>query len=102
MGLKTKNLTIKETGIELTEAYAIVDEIYLKRGKGYAVFNIQKDRESALKLDPLKQVKVQIEDIDRDKEILPQIYVKAKEEVTNKIHPQSKYPKYFTNWEDDK
>lgn len=108
MGFKTKNLFIDEFGEMLEDAYAIVNEINVSGTSGYAVFNIQKDRDSALSKRPYKQVQVTLRNIKRDEPLLPQIYAQAKAKGTyerwdneTKQMVKKTYDMYFTNWDDD-
>jgi hypothetical protein len=55
MGLKTTDYKIEKTGIELSQAYALIGRLYMdKSGHAAADFHIQTDREKALNLEPLE------------------------------------------------
>lgn len=56
MGLKTKNYTVKDLGITLPTAYAIIKNISVQNDLVTAVFVIQSDREKAMTLKPLETV----------------------------------------------
>ena len=108
MGLKTTNLTIKETDEFLSEAYAIVNDIEIHGSCGVATFNIQKSREKTFFKKPIKQVRVQLSGINRDEPLLPQIYAQAKRKQLiqkwDKETGKASYVEvdsYFTKWDDD-
>ena len=87
MGLKKNNHEVKSIGITLPAAYAQVREIRLHGMECTAVIYIHKDRESVATFAPIDQRTIYFA-FDRSKNLLEQIYAKAKEI-------------YFGNWEDD-
>ena len=87
MGLKKSNYTVRSVGIELPTAYAQVTEIHLYGDECNAEIRIHKDRESVSKFQPIEVRSVEVK-IDRNQNLLEQIYARAKEI-------------YFRNWEDD-
>lgn len=87
MGLKTENYKIEKTGIELSQAYALIGRLYMdKSGHAAADFHIQTDRNKALELEPLEIKTVSFEP-DRNGNLYEQAYNAAKSE--------------FVDWEDD-
>jgi len=87
MGLKTNNYKIEKTGIELSQAYALIGRLYMdKTGHAAADFHIQTDRENALELEPLEIKTVSFEP-DRNSNLYEQAYLAAKS--------------MFMGWEDD-
>ena len=87
MGLKKNNHEVKSIGIILPTAYAQVREIQLHGTECSAVIYIHKDRESVATFAPIDQRTIYFT-FDRGKNLLEQIYAKAKDS-------------YFGNWEDD-
>ena len=87
MGLKKSNYTVRSIGIELPTAYAQVTEIHLYGDECSAEIRIHKDRDSIGKFQPIEKRSVEVK-IDRNRNLLEQIYAKAKEI-------------YFGNWQDD-
>lgn len=87
MGLKTENYKIEKTGIELSQAYALIGRLYMdKTGHAAADFHVQTDRDNALELEPLEVKTVSFEP-DRNGNLYEQAYNAAKSE--------------FVGWEDD-
>jgi len=87
MGLKTSNYKIEKTGIEISQAYALIGRLYMdKTGHAAADFHIQTDREKALELEPL-EVKTITFEHDRFGNLYEQAYLAAKS--------------MFVGWEDD-
>ncbi len=108
MGLKTTNLKIEELGIELPEAYALVNDLDIHGTSGTATLNISTSRENVFFKKPIKQVKVWINGINRREPLLPQIYAQAKRKATvQKWDRETRRPyyeevdSYFSPWEDD-
>lgn len=108
MGLKTTNLKIEELGIELPEAYAIVNDLDIHGTSGTVTFNISTSRENVFFKKPIKQVKVWVNAINRSEPLLPQIYAQAKRQAvaskwdkeTGKTYTEM-VDSYFTKWDDD-
>jgi hypothetical protein len=87
MGLKTTDYKINKTGIELSQAYALIGRLYMdKSGHAAADFHVQTDREKALELEPLEVKTVSFEP-DRFGNLYEQAYLAAKS--------------MFDGWEDD-
>ena len=59
MGLKTTNYEVKELGIVLPNAYALLKDIKVVNNRGIATFNIQSTRETATELKPIETVAVE-------------------------------------------
>lgn len=59
MGLKTTNYTVKELGITLPNAYALLKDIKVVNNRGIATFAIQSTRETATELKPIETVAVE-------------------------------------------
>ena len=87
MGLKKKNYEVEKIGITLPLAYAQVREISIYENECNATIFVHKDRESIEKFAPI-ETKTLCFKFERSKNLLEQIYDKAKES-------------YFGNWEDD-
>lgn len=88
MGFKTTNYEIKNLGLIIPEAYAMITKIVISpESRAYATFDIQKSREDINKKASLEQINVSY-NIDKTAPIYEQLYLKAKEE-------------YFSNWQDD-
>lgn len=108
MGLKTTNYEIKEIGVTLPEAYAIIHEIRVVGESGTAVFHVQASpRANALGLFPLKRISVNF-DWTRETNPLTAAYKEAKAMHYKKVWngETKKYidienPNPFYGWEDD-
>ena len=87
MGLKKNNYEVKNMGITLPTAYAQVRQVQLQDKACTAILYIHKDRESVATFAPIDQRTIYLT-IDRNQNLLEQIYAKAK-------------ASYFGNWEDD-
>lgn len=110
MGFKTKNFEVKELGITLPEAYAVVDEIKIEGECGYAYIKVQTSRENALN-NSLKPFYVERIDffVERNENPYETVYRKAKEPKisvrynrTTKGFDSIEEESVFSSWEDDK
>ena len=105
MGLKTTDYKVKKLGITLPTAYAILDDIQLKRGK--ATFVIQASREATESLTPIETVIVNV-DYKRTEDPFVTAYNTAKgmKEI-QQYDPETgevvtvEAPQPFNGWEDD-
>lgn len=108
MGLKTSNYEIKELGITLPNAYAIIHELRVCGNNGLAIFHVQSSpRANALELKPLKTVTVKF-NWTRDTNPLVVAYSKAKEmgykkewDSETRAYVDVESPQPFYGWEDD-
>lgn len=108
MGLKTTNYEIKEIGMVLPNAYALLYEMRLCGHSGTATFHVQASpRTNALSLKPLKSVMVNFE-WDRRLNPVEAAYAEAKAMRYKKTwdSAEKKYidveaPQPFYGWEDD-
>ena len=107
MGLKTTNYEVKNLGIVLPEAHAIIKDLMVKGQNGYAIFAIQSSRENAEKvvagdLSALEEVRVDF-DVNRDANDRATAYEKAKGQ-TVKLSVDMKeilVNEPFYGWQDD-
>lgn len=58
MGLKTTNYTVKDLGITLPNAYALLKDLKVQNDWVTAIFVIQSDRANATALKPLEIVEI--------------------------------------------
>jgi hypothetical protein len=108
MGLKRKNYEVKNLGITLPEAYAIVKNVSVTRHNGYADIVIQSSRENAINLAPLETVKIKFRaNVEENPFVLA--YAKAKEKKLVETYDDEtgevitiEQPAIFDGWEDDK
>lgn len=108
MGLKTTNYEIKEFGIIIPQAYAIIKNLYIKGGYARADFIVQADRTATSKKDPLQTVRVEFT-LDRNESPFITAYKYAKgqhyeniqNEETEKIEKVLVNNSVFYGWEDD-
>lgn len=108
MGLKTTNYEIKEIGMVLPKAYALLYEMRLGAHCGTAVFHIQTaPRANALSLTPLKRVVINFE-WDRNQNPVEAAYTEAKAmkykkqwDPAEKKYIDVEAPQPFYGWEDD-
>lgn len=107
MGLKTTNYAIKELGITLPNAYALLKDIKVVNNRGVATFNIQSTRETATELKPIETVAVEFV-FDRKENPVETAYKAVKgtrkdwvydEEKGYAIQQTVRQPLY--GWEDD-
>lgn len=76
MGLKTTNYEIKELGITLPEAYAILKNLRITGERATAEFAVQSTRENALTMKPLVTKRISF-DINRNENPLAAAYIIA-------------------------
>lgn len=108
MGLKTTNYEIKEIGMVLPKAYALLYEMRLCGNSGNAVFHVQTSpRANALSLNPLKRVVINFE-WDRNRNPVEAAYAEAKAmkykkqwDPAEKKYIDVEAPQPFYGWEDD-
>lgn len=107
MGLKTTNYEVKELGITLPEAYALIKNINVIGNIGSADIAIQSTRDNAMNLNPIKIVTVRFP-IDRNESPYITAYKAAttarKEKVPTKdgrTLETIEIPALFDSWEDD-
>ena len=109
MGLKTKNFEVKELGIILPEAYAVVDAIKIEGESGYAMIKVQTSRENALNdsLKPFYEERIDFF-VERNKNPYETVYQKAREQkISIRYNRTTKGFDYiveesmFASWEDD-
>lgn len=111
MGLKKSNYTVKELGITVNEAYAIIHALSVRGNRGSAEFYIQGSRENAFNLKPLERKFLDFT-VNRNENPYTTAYTVAKgvikEEVV-KINEETGEPyndietteNIFYGWEDD-
>ncbi len=107
MGLKIQNLRIKNMGIVMPEAYAVITNLNIDKDKGVAVFSISKDRDSAFNLEPVKKVSVAF-NLVREENPFITAYKKAKEKIVDYKFDDISLENvsvtsdsFFSKWEDD-
>lgn len=105
MGLKKSNVTIN--GYTYPELYAVFNGEVTKLGKDYQVgFNLNKDRETALK-QAVAVKKVRVKDWDRKTDLIAVAYQQGKEPLKVEYYDENSklVTKYednvFTGWIDD-
>ena len=108
MGLKTNNYTIRDLGITLPTAYALLGELKIVKSRVTAVFFIQTDREKAKTLNPIKKLTVSFE-FNRNENPVESAYnlIKGKTfvddidtETGELVKVEKEMPLY--GWEDDR
>ena len=108
MGLKTTNYEIKELGMTLPEAYAIIHELRISGNDGTAIFHVQNSpRVNAIDLKPFQKTVVRFK-WDRTENPLVSAYRRAKEVDVEKHYNETtrefedvEIPQPFHGWEDD-
>lgn len=112
MGLFKENYESKKLGITLPKAYAYITDFKLKEtdGKTYgrAIFAIQTSREACIEKTPIEEVVLESIELDRNKNVLEQVYDKMKEgETYETINPETgeketvEFAMPFYGWLDD-
>lgn len=112
MGLYKENYESKKLGITLPKAYAYITDFKLKEsgGKTYgrAIFAIQTSREACVEKEPIEEVILESVELDRNKNVLTQVYEKMKEGSTYEtINPETGKKETvesgmpFYGWNDD-
>ena len=104
MGLKKNYYEVKEFGVVLPTAYAVVKSLSAYEDKIYATIVIQKDRESAFNLSPYKTIEVEIHNVDRNRNPYEAVY----EYITGgdvyfdqRAQMEIRIPRALNGWEDD-
>lgn len=106
MGLKTTNYEVKELGMTLPEAYALIQNISVMGETGSADIAIQSTRENAMRLRPIKTVTVTFS-INRNESPYITAYKAATTAGKIKVPSQNggietiTIPAPFDGWEDD-
>lgn len=107
MGLKTYNYEIKELGITIPTAYAVIKKLIIDGKIGTAHFAIQSDRDSATNKQPL-EIKKFMFAVDRNTNPYETAYVESKKMVKgSEWNEQTQEYEIvekdgiFTGWEDD-
>ena len=107
MGLKTTNYEIKELGITLPEAYAILKKLRIDKNEAIAKLAVQSTREKALALAPIYTESIRFT-IDRNENPYVTAYRLAKgQREMEGYNPESmRYEPMLVNmpfygWEDD-
>lgn len=106
MALKTRNYEVKNLGITLPEAYAIIKNIRISGEYGTATIVIQQTRELALEKAPLEVVEIGFA-VNRNENPYITAYHEAKKDVEREIELPNgemrtiKIKGQFADWEDD-
>lgn len=107
MGLKKLNYEIKEMGIILPEAYAIIKNLTIKGSKAKAEFVVQASRESAINLKPLETKTLHFT-VDRNSNPYETAYTESKKQVMGQKYnvetatfEECLENGVFTDWQDD-
>ena len=107
MGLKTTNYTIKELGITLPTAYALLKDMQVKNDWVTAIFVIQRDRENAAVLKPIKTVSVTFK-FNRNENPIETAYNFIKGKITDYVwneelqaHEEKEVEMPLYGWVDD-
>ena len=106
MGLKKENYEIKELGLTLPAAYAIIHRLEIDGNNGIAEFYIQSSpRENAVNLKPLKREFIRFK-VDRNENPFITAYKEAKKVTTETLVMNGKEEKVefratFAEWTDD-
>lgn len=107
MGLKKSNYEIKELGITLPEAYAMVKDLEIRGTQAVAKIVVQQSRDFALNKTPIATATVRFT-VNRNENPYETAYKIAKGTVTTKdFNPETNQveevvkPMPFYGWEDD-
>lgn len=107
MGLKKQNYEIKELGLTLPSAYAIIHRLEVDGSKGVAEFYVQNSpRENALTLEPFKREVIYF-DVDRNESPFITAYKEAQKVTTETYTDEYGEEKTivhkapFADWTDD-
>lgn len=104
MGLKRENYEVKEFGVVLPTAYAVIKNLYVSGNNISANIAVQTSRDNAFSLSPYKTVSVEIENADRNRNPYEVVYEYVKgEEVyfDQRAQREIRIPRAFNGWEDD-
>ena len=83
MGLKTTYYELKDSGLIIPNAYALIRDIEIHGKSGVATIVIQQSRELAVNKAPLETHKIYFE-VDREKNPYETAYAKAKAPIIRK------------------
>lgn len=107
MGLKTTNYTVKDLGIKLPKAYALLKEIKVQNDWATAIFVIQSNRETATALRPIETVQVRFKFV-RNENPVETAYKLVKSKITDYVfneetgvHDETEIEMPLYGWEDD-
>lgn len=107
MGLKRSNYEVKNMGVTLPQAYAVIRKLNINDDYGTAELAVQANRELAFDKDPYETVNIFFK-VNRNENPYKTAYAKAKEKTLSTIVDpktqeetivESKMP--FADWEDD-
>lgn len=107
MGLKKDNYEVKNMGVQLPQAYAVIRRLNIDGNYGVAELAVQANRELAFDKDPYEIVNIFFE-VNRNENPYKTAYTKAKEKISStiidpetqeEIIVENKMP--FADWEDD-
>lgn len=102
MGLKKTNYEVRDYGITLPEAYAVITNMSIRGDEGRAEFSIQATRDSAFNLLSYERRVIDFKYTDRTKNPYVVAYQAAKETRTgNEFGVEKEYQMPFHDWEDD-
>lgn len=102
MGLKKTNYEVKDYGVTLPQAYAVITGMTIHDGEGRAEFSIQATRDSAFNLLSYEKRIVDFKYTDRTQNPYVVAYHAAKEtRVGNEFGVEKEYKMPFWDWEDD-
>ena len=107
MGLKISNYYVKDKGITLPTAYAVIGAVTMEENSGIAYMHIQSTRDNALRLKPI-DIKPVAFKWDRKSDIAKCIYNACKTVKTVKVWDKNTcayttkvVDKQFSEWNDD-
>ena len=104
MGLKKNYYEVKEFGVVLPTAYAVVKSLSVYEDRIFATIAIQKDRESAFNLSPYKTIDVEIHDVDRKRNPYEVVYEYVTGEdvfFDKRLQREIRIPRVLHGWEND-
>lgn len=107
MGLKKENYEVKNMGVTLPQAYAVIRKLNINGNYGMAELAVQANRELAFDKDPYETVNISFE-VNRNENPYKTAYAKAKEKTLSMIvDPETQEEiiienkMSFADWEDD-
>ena len=107
MGLKTTNHYVKELGITLPNAYALIKDIHVKNDWVTALFVIQSNRDSATVLKPIETVTITFK-FNRNQNPIEMAYNLAKSKIKDYVwneelqaHEEKEVEMPLYGWMDD-
>lgn len=104
MGLKRENYEVKEFGVVLPEAYAVIKNLYVSGNTISATIAVQTSRDNAFALSPYKTVEVEIHGVDRNRNPYEVVYEYIKGEdiyFDQRQQSEIRIPRAFYGWKDD-